>query len=64
MRKERESERGCLDGMGEREREREREIMGERFTGRIPTCNKMNGQNKVRRRERERERKSLLVIKR
>jgi hypothetical protein len=43
--------------MGERERQRarERERRGERFTSRAPTCNKMMGQNKVRR-ERERER--------
>jgi hypothetical protein len=41
-------------GKGERERERDREIRarGERFTS-IPTCNKMNGHNKVSKKERE-----------
>jgi hypothetical protein len=36
-------------------REREREKRGERFNSRIPTCNNMNGHNKVSKRERERE---------
>jgi hypothetical protein len=42
-----------VDGR-ERETERERDRREERFTSRVPTCNKMMGQNKVRR-ERGRE---------
>jgi hypothetical protein len=60
--REKERERVCVGGREgythpprkrEREREREGEIR-EQFTSRVPTCNKMMGQNKVRR-ERERE---------
>jgi hypothetical protein len=43
-------------GIGSTAGKGEREIRGERFTSRIPTCNKMNGHNnKVSKKERERE---------